>query len=397
MTRLHSSPVTKRLVVATVLAAAALAGAPRASAAWDDFEFGQKLISKGYIEQARKVFERILADDKRPQTDRDRARFGMALLGKAEAMAAGPNPKVPAKDVTTKFDAALASIREFLQKNPNDVKAADAKGEIGSLALWFVDWASTLARAEKPVQEARGAKASDLLAAADKAADTAVESYVGLVEGARKREEDRPNDPKRREERQLAEYRYVTAIFYKTFPLDPCSAKHISALVDAKAKLDDYATANDGVLTGVYALDNLGRVLQELAQCENDPDKKLTLYMNAHGQYKSCADTPDEGEAYRQLIAIGYLHDGRLGNSLPNLEDQKYRSLAKEIERALSGMSKAAPKAARVHDGVDASVEHAELLMSLGDKVKATTSRSAPPTLRARRASRTSSAAPTRS
>ena len=366
-----SRPALTRFLVGALVVAAGLAGAPRAHAGWDDFEFGQKLISKGYIEQARKVFEKILADDKRSQTDKDRARFGMALLGKAEAQAAGPNPKVPAKDVRAKFDAALASIREFLQANPNDAKAADARGEIGGLALWFVDWASALARADKGDREARGAVPAELLEAADKAADNAIEAYTGLMESARKREEDRPNDPKRREERQLAEYRYVTAIFYKTFPLEPCSAKHITALQDAKAKLDDYATANDGVLTGVYALDNLGRVLQELAQCEADPEKKFQLFSNAHQQYMSCAGTPDEGDAYRQLIASGYLHDARLANHIPNLEEARYTALAREIDRSLTGFGRAAPKAFRVHDGADAQVEHALLLLTLQEKARA--------------------------
>src|SRR5688572_6117591 len=135
-------------------------GTPSASAGWDDFEFGQRLIERGYIEYASRVFQSILNDTSRPQGDRDRARYGMALLGKADARNAVGNEKVPWAQAVEKVRAALASIEEFVKKYPDDPAADEARFESANFRQWFVDRAADLA-ADREALTARGAKAEE--------------------------------------------------------------------------------------------------------------------------------------------------------------------------------------------------------------------------------------------
>src|SRR5688572_14617920 len=129
-----------RVVARTLAVVVAFGVARPACAGHDDFDFGQQLIARGYIDYARKVFEGILKDDKRPQVERDRARYGMALLGQAEVYTVASDPKATYATIKSTYDAAVKSIDEFIAKYPQDAKADEARFEIGKFGLWFTKW-----------------------------------------------------------------------------------------------------------------------------------------------------------------------------------------------------------------------------------------------------------------
>ena len=118
----------RRAVGKTLLAFGLLAGlASPARGGWDDFEFGRRLIDKGYIEYARKVFERMVARRQAPP-----GRTGPGpLRHRAPRQGGGRHrpgePEGPLRRREGKLEAAIASIGEFIQKYPGDPKADEAR------------------------------------------------------------------------------------------------------------------------------------------------------------------------------------------------------------------------------------------------------------------------------
>lgn len=337
-----------RLVGALVLLAGVLS-APPATAAWDDFEFAQALIGKGYNQYARVVLERILADEKRPAAERDRAKYGMALLGKADVIAAAKNGKTPWKDVTTKMAEALASIDDFVAKNAQDAKADEARFESGSLRLWFVDWASGLSQNAAGLAD-RGTTANDVLAEAQRQVESAIKTYGDLRTNAKK-----PSD------KEIAEYQFVTASYFKGLVYPKCSPDARTAFEAAKRELENYALAKDGYLTSVFAQDYLGKTFQEIGDCASEEKERWAAYREALNWFTSAASTEDQGDDYRKVITLGYLHIGELANHVagekPPVTDAKARDLLKETRRYLQGMLEKAPRANKMESGVLALVE----------------------------------------
>jgi hypothetical protein len=334
---------------AAALVLCALSSLPSTAAAgWDDFEFGQKLVERGYFDYARQVFQAMLDDKSRPQADRDRAKFGMATLGRAELSSAGASAKTSYADVKAKYDAALSSIREFVQKNASDPMADDARFEMGKLGLWFVTWANGLVSGDAAELKNRGVKAADALGDAQKAIDTAINVFGELKEGARKEGD-----------KNLAKYQWTTAHFYRGLVFPKCSPDAIAAFGDAKKLLDDYITEFDGFLFAVYAQDNLGRTYQELGDCESDADRKDRYYRDAMDQFSACANTEDASPEHRQLIALGFLHAGQLANHAGDASDTKARQHLVAAKKLFAQLKTRAPRAMSLQDGCLAMVEWA--------------------------------------
>ncbi len=339
--------------VAVAFGCLAAFGSP-ARCGWDDFEFGKRLIDKGYLEYARKVFEGVMNDDKRPQGERDQARYGIALLGKAEVGTAQANPNVPYADAKAKLDAAIASIGEFISKYPNDSKADEARGEAGSLRLEFVTWASDLMESADTLAQ-RKVKAEDILSDTQSLLAAATEVYAGLKTSA-----------KTEGGKQIAEFQWVRCQFYKGLTYPKCSGEAKSAFTQAKTTLEDYASSNEQYLTGTFALDFLGQTLRELGDCESEESSRWKLYFSALDWFKSCADTEDQGEDFRRIITTGYLHIGKLANHAGSMESDKGRSMLKAAEDYLAGMLKRVPRASKMEYGILAMVEHAYILSTRG-------------------------------
>src|SRR5207237_8513485 len=99
-------------------------------------------------------------------------------------------------DVKWKFASAVASIREFVTKSPQDAKADDARAGLGGLCLWYADWAAALVNGDDVgrtgTPAARAAKPAEVRDDAQNAAKTADEVYVGLQNTA-KRDSDKEN------------------------------------------------------------------------------------------------------------------------------------------------------------------------------------------------------------
>ena len=155
---LAAAPRRRVGLLGALVFGALLLPATSVQAAWDDYEFGQKLIDRGYLDYAKRVFQSILDNSKASPAEKERAKFGMALLGKADLTAAQGNLSTPFATITQKVDAAASQIQDFIAKNPNDAKANDARFALGGLHLGFVQWCSDLVERD---EECRKDKAKE--------------------------------------------------------------------------------------------------------------------------------------------------------------------------------------------------------------------------------------------
>lgn len=342
MNRPSSHPVSRRSRVRRLgllaLAALVLAVPTPARAGWDDFEFGQRLIEKGYLEYAKRVFETILNDEKRPQQERDRARYGMALLGKADAVTAVNNPALPWSEATNKLDAAIDSIDAFVKKFPDDPQADKARFETAGMQQWFVEQASDLSSDAERLA-ARGTKAGDVLEGATRYADRAIQTYKWLSTNA-----------KLENDRALANYYLAVMGYYKALTAPKCSTTQLDGLKQAQKILEDYAFDNDGKLTQVFAQDFQGQALWAVGDCLSGKEQWQT-YQKAMSMFIACASTEDQGDDHRKVIALGYYHIGRLANAVaktdevvdnPTVTEREVRELLKEARRHLGDLERRA-------------------------------------------------------
>ncbi|MFM8978867.1 MAG: hypothetical protein ACKOSS_00150, partial [Planctomycetia bacterium] len=107
-----------RTACALLLPALVLAGAPRAEAGADDFDFGQKLAQARFFKLARRVYEGMLTAQGSSDQQKDLARYGLATLGHQEALSAGARGDVPFAEVVQLYDTAAEQVDAFAQKNP---------------------------------------------------------------------------------------------------------------------------------------------------------------------------------------------------------------------------------------------------------------------------------------
>ncbi len=359
---------TPRRAALVLLMLGALLGSTRpARAGWDDFEFGQKLIERGYLDFAKRVYEGMLANPKSTAADKDRARFGMALLGKADLTVAQNAPTTPFTTITQKLDAAAGQIQDFISKNGADAKVNDAKMALGNLHSGFVQWCATLVDMEDDWQRMRAKEREDNKGRVATPADVAAANEASPLEArgatAAKVREAAADSNRRAEEvfvdlkangkaanqkatdelRQLAEFHYLTALYFKGLTFDKCKPEAISAFQAARKALDDYSIGNEQYITGTYALDFLGKVSMELADCENDSKAQLKGYRDALEYFLAAANAGDQGDEHRKLMCTGFLHIAQLGLHLSGGErktDPGYRAVLKNADQELAKLVK---------------------------------------------------------
>ena len=342
---------TPRLRRRTGLAALAALGllfiGSPAHAGWDDFDFGKHLIDRGYLDYAKRVFDGILANPKSTQAQKDEALFGTALLGKADLNAAQSVLATPFDKIREKLDKAGGMIQDFISKSPGGPKATEAKFALGGLHLGFVQWCSdqierddewranagrTPGADPKDVGPlaGRGTSVDAVRSAASDAAAKAAETFSGIRETAK-------ND----NDKQLAEFQFLSATYFKASALKKCSPEAVSSFQGVRKQLEDYAFANEQYITGTYALDFLGKTSMELADCENDAGVQLRGYQNALENYLAAANAGDQGDEHRKLMCTGFLHIAQLGLHLADRKDDaKYRPLLKQANDQLGNAVK---------------------------------------------------------
>lgn len=347
-----------------------------ATAGWDDFEFGQKLIEKGYFDYAERVFQSILDDGSRTQADKDKARFGMALLGKAKLGRVLYDERVPYADVKAKYSDAIQQIRAFLDKYPSDPKADDAKSEMASLHLTFTQWGSDLAKNESEEEGPCGSGPSSDKEKKARPCDirktTPNEVLADIQNSVRHAEEifsALKQTAKSQGMKDIAAYSFVVCKYYRALTFPSCSQQAGEALKDAAIQLDDYATTNEQYTAGYYAMDYLGLTKQEQAECEGNDDAAKRLYDGAFQAFQACADTPDQGDDSRRVICRGFFHLGRLANSLK--ERPWTRDVQRLARKSLQNMERSAPRAVKMEDGIKAMIEWGLLEGTLGDPTAA--------------------------
>ncbi|MHC5011650.1 MAG: hypothetical protein ACYTG6_12010 [Planctomycetota bacterium] len=315
----------------------------------DDFAFGQKLAQNRYFELARKVFEGIIANPNRSEEDKDEARYGLALLAREEALAAVGRPDVPYADVKALFDSAVKDVTEFVRKNPDNANTAEAKLNIGTIRLAFVQWARELL-GDGEEMATRGTQGDTVGADAKDAVDEAISYFDGL------RPAPDNLDPTPLED--LAQYYYVISQYYRALVFPPCSAAAVQALANAGDLLEEYIMDHDGQLLAVYAQDIYGLVWWELAKCESDKDKQQTLYGNAFEWFVTCIDTEDQGPDFLRVITSGYYHVAQAGLAAGRMPD---RNFEKEAVAYLEEMLKRHPTAWRTENGLRALIEWSKI------------------------------------
>ena len=348
-----------RTGILLLVLAVALLAAPAAQAGGDDFEFGKKLAASRYFDYARKVFDAILADRDRSEEDKDEARYGLALLMKEEALAAANRGDVSYKDLLALFEGAANDIQKFVEKNPKNRNSAQARLDVGTIRLAFVQWARELLDDDEGLQD-WGVSANQLSEDAQIAIDKAIAYFKNLrpADGARKVEEYQ----------ELASYYYVISQYFRALVEAPCSPAAMTALQNAGNDIEEYIMDHDGQLLAVYAQDIYGLVWWEMAKCEENPEQKEIYYNKAFEWFETCIYTDDQGEDYLRIITSGFYHIAQAGidaGRMPN------RNFAKDALTHLEEMLERHPTSWRTENGLRAMVEHSKLECARGNAGKA--------------------------
>lgn len=341
-----------------VLLAAILTSAPYAQGAEDDFEFGRALAKARYFDYARKVYDAILTDKNRSDEDKDEARYGIALLKKEEAMAAAARGDVKYEDIVALFDGAANDIQEFVRKNPKNTNAPQARLDVGTIRLAFVQWARELINDpdELASRAEQGFEVNKLIDDAQRSVDQAIDYFGSL----RAKESDL--NPKPYEE--LASYYYVISQYYRALVEPPCSPAAMAALEKAGRDLEEYIMFHDGQLLGVYAQDIYGLVWWELAKCASDPEKKALYFNKAFEWFETCIYADDEGPDYLRIITSGYYHIAQAGRDAASMPQ---RNFARDALTHLKTMLDRHATAWRTDNGLRAMVEHSKLECERGN------------------------------
>ena len=255
------------------------------------------------------------------------------------------NATTPFTTITQKLDTAAGQIQDFITKNAGDAKGNEAKMALGSLHSGFVQWCADLVDLDDDWRKQRDKEKEDNKGAEPVPVDPAAPKELGPLEsrGAaaaavraaaadsnRKAEEifaDLKVSSKTDNDKQLAEFSYLTALYYKGLTFEKCKSEAVTAFQNAKKQLEDYAFANEQYITGTYALDFLGKTSQELADCENDPKLQLNGYRAALENFLAAANAGDQGDEHRKLMCTGFLHIAQLGIHLADRnQDSAYRT-----------------------------------------------------------------------
>lgn len=304
-----------RLLVAlfafSLLSALAIGPAP-AQAGEDDFEFGQALADlgqrtrdKAYFAYARRIYERVLADDNRSDADKDLVRYGLALMGRQEAIGATGNPSKSYDDVHKLFKDAVETMETFVNKNPDHEKADDARLKVGETRLAFVQWARDLLGSPEQREE-RNASQSQI----QSDAKAMVRGAIGYFDKLRKGH-DRQDATQLQ---QISQYFWVICQYYLALVYEPGTEDSKKALIQAATALEDFVMLNDGQLLAIYAQDFMGLTAWEQARAATSDDEKGQFYRTAVEWFGTCIDTPVEDLDSQRIVANGYYHLGQVCN-----------------------------------------------------------------------------------
>ncbi len=303
----------RRLVLPTVFLSLLLLafGTPSACAGSDDFEFGQQLAAKGrqtadssWFDLARKVYQRMLDDRNRSESEKDLAKYGLADLTRNAAIAARANPDVPYEQVVKLFKSAVEDMETFVRKNADHPRVNEAKNLIGTTRLEFVQWAQSRLMSEPEMMEERGTNATQVQADARDMVEGAISYFDTLRRGW--------DDEKATAMQQIAQYYFVVCKFYAALVHDPCSAQAENALKSVNNDLDEFIGFFDGETVAAYASDIYGQALWELAKCAQREEDQLSWYRQSLQWFDTTVETQHvDGDTLR-IIARGYNHIGQL-------------------------------------------------------------------------------------
>ena len=283
-----------------------------ASAGEDDFEFGQALAGlgtktgdKAYFDYARRIYERVLADDNRSDSYKDLIRYGLALMSRDEALGAAGNPNKPYADVHKLFKDATDTMEAFVKKNPDHARADEARLKVGETRLAFVQWARDLL-GDPEGREERGASQSQVQNDAEAMVRGAIEYFDKLRKG-----HDMPDASQLS---QIAQYYWVICQYYLALVYEPGTDENKKALANAALALEDFVMLNDGQLLAIYAQDFMGLTAWEQARSASDQNEREQYYRQAVEWFGTCIDTPVEDLDSQRIVANGYYHLGQVCN-----------------------------------------------------------------------------------
>ncbi|MFV1958695.1 MAG: hypothetical protein ACC662_04710, partial [Planctomycetota bacterium] len=337
------------LVFALLLVVLAFVLAPAARAGHDDFEFGKKLAQAQLFGYARKVYQQILADPGTTDAQKGEAKYGLALLKNDEAIALASRANTTFAQIRGRFDEAARDIEDFVEKNPTNENATQAKLDVGKIRLAFVQWVRELI-ADPDRLARRGFDLNELREAATENVEKATAYFKALRPD--------PNDPDPKPYQILADYYYVNTQYYAALVLEPCSSAARRALERATKLLDDYTMDHEGELLGVYAYDLYGLVWWERAKCEEDEDKRYDYFRSAIEWFVTCVNTENLGKEYLRVITRGYYH---LAQAARDAGTIKGRNFPREARKYLEKMLRTHPTAGRTDSGIRALIAWSKL------------------------------------
>ena len=310
MTSLRARPLLPHL--ALLLAAFALVfGLPgQTLAKGDDFDYGTALADlgaktgdKAYFDYARRVFNSVIDDANSSDEEKDLCRYGLAKITRDEAIGSTGNMDVPYKDVLETFQQAAATMEKFVEKNPDHKKAAEARLQVGTTRLAFVQWARDNLLADAKYAQKRNADPSKVQKDAEEMVRGAIKYFDGLRKGYEEMDAS--------ETQQVSQYYWVLCQYYLALVYETGSDEAARALEAAAGHLDDFISLNDGQLLAVYAQDIFGLTRWEQAKAASDEKERENYYRRAVDWFGTCVDSEVYGPAWEGVIANGYLHIGQ--------------------------------------------------------------------------------------
>ena len=112
------------------------------------------------------------------------------------------------------FDGAAKDIQTFVEKNPTNRNADQARLDVGTIRLAFVQWAREVLEDPEELKE-WGITANQLSEDAQSAVDKAIDYFKAL--------RPKPSDMNPKTYEELASYYYVISQYYRALVEAPCS------------------------------------------------------------------------------------------------------------------------------------------------------------------------------
>jgi hypothetical protein len=334
-----------------------LAGIPPAArAGGDDFEFGQALAAlgtksgdKAYFDLARRVYQHVIDDPNSAESEKDLCRYGMAEMTRDQAMGATGNDEISYKDVLSLFHDAIATMEAFVKKNPDHPKANEARLQVGTTRLGFVQWARDLLGDKERMKE-RGTTESELTSDAKEMVEGAIKYFDKLRVG-----HDKQNAT---DVQVIAQYDWVLCHYYRALVFEPGTPEAMRALEDAAKKLDDFITLNDGQLVAIFAQDIFGLTRWEQARQTEDVKKKAAFYRKAVEWFETCIETEVTDPESQRVVANGYYHMAQVCSEAGRVGGINFLSMGSQY---LEHMEERHPTIWRQDNGVRAMLEWAKI------------------------------------